>query len=217
MDHDATNRSSEIDMATADPTLRSNRGEPTWEIAHLFPKQGTWSAADYLSLNTNHLVEFSDGTLEVLPMPTELHQLIVGFLYDVLKAFVVGKLGKVLFAPLRVQLWEGKFREPDLVFLLAENANLRGDRFWRGADLVMEVVSEDDPERDLLEKRKEYAKAGIREYWIVDPRDSTITVLTLADFHTNYTSAGTYAMGDVAKSALLAGFEVNVRDVFEQS
>ena len=110
----------------------SGLGDPTWEVAHLFPSQGSWSVADYLALDTNHLVELSEGRLEVLAMPTEQHQLLVAFLYNALRAFVVaGGLGKVLFAPLRVQLWEGKFREPDLVFLLEKNIAKRGNSYWR--------------------------------------------------------------------------------------
>src|SRR5712692_7578885 len=44
------------------------RTEPTWEIAHLFPDQGTWTEGEYLALDTNHLIELSNGRLEVLPM-----------------------------------------------------------------------------------------------------------------------------------------------------
>jgi Uma2 family endonuclease len=200
--------------------VKDNRevGVPTWEVAHLFPNQGAWSVADYLALDTNRLVELSEGRLEVLAMPTEQHQLIVALLYDALKAFVRPRaLGKVLFAPLRIQLWEGRFREPDLVFLLQENAAKRGDRFWRGADLVMEVVSEDDSDRDVVHKRQEYAQAGISEYWIVDPRDSTITVLTLDASVSEYSHEAHYRSGDTAWSSLLAGFNVDVAEVFAQS
>jgi Uma2 family endonuclease len=197
---------------------KSVLGEPTWEIAHLFPAQGAWSVADYLSLDTNHLVELSEGRLEVLPMPTEQHQLIVAFLYDALKAFVVARaLGKVLFAPLRIELWEGKFREPDLVFLFQKHAAKRGDKYWRGADLVVEVVSEDDPDRDLVEKRTEYAQAGIAEYWIVDPRDSTIRILTLEAGAAQYSGDLTCRPGDRASSKVLAGLDIDVTEVFSQS
>src|SRR4051812_518291 len=79
----------------------SQKGEPAWDIALLFPPQGAWSEADYLALNTNRLIELSDGCLEVLPMPTLLHQLLVDFLHSLLKAFVAANAaGKVLFAPL---------------------------------------------------------------------------------------------------------------------
>jgi len=111
--------------------------EPTWEVAHLFPAQGTWSEEEYLALDTNHLVEFSHGRLEVLVMPTESHQLMVLYLYRMLLAFVEARqLGVVLVAPFRVRLWPGKYREPDVVFMLTEHASRRHERFWEGADLV---------------------------------------------------------------------------------
>jgi len=105
--------------------------EPAWDVAYLFPAQGTWSEEEYLALRSNRLVEFSHGTIEVLPMPTTTHQKIVAVLYEALSRFVAaGKLGLVLFAPLRVQLWPGKFREPDVVFMLAANASRIGEEFW---------------------------------------------------------------------------------------
>src|ERR1700726_4349192 len=83
----------------------SKKGDPTWEVALLFPSQGAWSEADYLSLKTNHLIGYSEGFLEFLPMPSVLHQLMVALLYENLWAFVKSKnLGMVLFAPLPVHL-----------------------------------------------------------------------------------------------------------------
>src|SRR3954470_22638772 len=97
--------------------------EPAWDVARLFPAQGQWSEEEYLALNGNRLVEFSDGRIEVLPMPTTIHQRIVGYLYLLLTAFAgPRRLGQPLMAPLRVRLWPGKFREPDLVFMLTRHA-----------------------------------------------------------------------------------------------
>jgi Uma2 family endonuclease len=93
-------------------------GEPAWEVAMLFPAQGEWTETQYLALNgSNRMVELSNGCLEVLPMPNPLHQRIVDYLFSLLKAFVVARgLGEVYFAPLPVRLWEGKFRQPDIMF-----------------------------------------------------------------------------------------------------
>jgi Uma2 family endonuclease len=105
--------------------------EPVWEIATLFPDQGQWSEEEYLGLGTNRLVEFSDGTLEVLPMPTQTHQTIVFLLSRLLYAFASTKaVGYVLPAALRVRLWEGKYREPDVVFMLSEHASRRHESYW---------------------------------------------------------------------------------------
>jgi Uma2 family endonuclease len=115
--------------------------EPTWEVAYLFPLQGDWSEEEYLALTSNRLVEFAHGQIEVLPLPTTSHQLLVAYLYGLLQAFVSGRaLGTVVFAPLRVRLWRGKFREPDVVFMRKDHADRIREDFWEGADLVMEVV-----------------------------------------------------------------------------
>lgn len=91
------------------------------------------------------------------------------YLLYALRNFVSEKqLGLALPAGIRVRLPDGRFREPDIVFMLAEHADRRTNDYWNGADLVMEIVS-DDPasrRRDLEDKRSVYASAGIPEYWI---------------------------------------------------
>jgi Uma2 family endonuclease len=197
------------------PATPENAVELTWVIAQLFPAQGHWSEEEYLALDTNHLIEFSHGQLEVLPMPTFSHQRLVAFLYRSLLGFVEERaLGVVMFAPLRIQLWSGKYREPDIVFMAAEHADRLGEQFWRGADLVMEVVSPDDPRRETVTKRREYAQAGIPEYWIVDPAGASITVLTLRG--QEYALHGEFVAGETATSVLLDRFTVEVSSVFSE-
>jgi Uma2 family endonuclease len=75
------------------------------------------------------------------------------------------------------------------------------------------VVSADKPERDLVEKRGDYAEAGIPEYWIVNPETETITVLRLED--TAYAEHGVFGRGAEAASALVPGFIVSVDAVFD--
>jgi Uma2 family endonuclease len=187
--------------------------EPTWEVAWLFPAQGAWSEQEYLALNSTRLVEFSHGRLEVLPMPSDKHQAIVGFLYTVFLAALQQLGGAVRFAPLRLRLWPGKLREPDLMVLLRAGDPRRQEIYWTGADLVVEVVSEDDPERDLVTKRLEYAQAGVPEYWIVDPRDDSITVLRLDG--QAYQLHGRFVAGDLASSATIAQLSVPVSTAFQ--
>jgi len=193
--------------------LQETWGEPTWSIAHLFPRQGTWTVEEYLALNTNHLVEFSAGYLEVLPTPTVAHQQILLVLCRNLWTFVTKQgLGEVLFAPLPVELWSEKFREPDVIFIAATKVPSANATYLRNVDLVMEVVSPDDPDRDYKTKRQEYAQAGIPEYWIVDPLKNLITVLVLQDGH--YQLHGEFKPGAVASSVHLAGFTVPVATLF---
>ena len=187
------------------------KGEPAWEVAYLFPPQGTWTESEYLDLPGNRLIELANGFLEVLPMPTMSHQQIIAAFYEALVTFVrLGGLGTVLFAGLRVRLWKGTIREPDVVFMLAEHADRMGEEYWQGADLVMEVVSgsKKDRQRDLETKVAEYARARISEYWIVDPAQAQVTVLRLKG--RKYAVHGRHGRGGRARSALLKGFEVDV-------
>jgi Uma2 family endonuclease len=186
-----------------------------WDVARLFPAQGDWRESDYLSLHTNQLVELIDGTLEVLPMPTPPHQLIVAYLYDRLKSFVAaGSLGTVFFAPLRVRIRSNTFREPDVVFVARKHPDRIGPAYCDGADIVIEVVSPDkvSQDRDYENKRADYAAAGIAEYWIVDPQTQRITVLALVG--KEYRVHGEFSPGQQATSQLLAGFAVDTSAVF---
>lgn len=177
--------------------------------------QGLWTEQQYLKLTdqTNHLIEFTDGTIEALPMPTSSHQVILLFMYDLLKNYIQPAGGKVLVAGLRVRIRPGKFREPDVVLLRDANDRRYQDAYWLGADLVVEVVSPDLPGRDTIEKRLDYAEAGIPEYWIVNPLDETITVLGLHGGA--YVTHGVFRRGDEATSLLLLGFTVSVDEVFD--
>jgi Uma2 family endonuclease len=194
----------------------SRLGEPPWGIALLFPAQGQWTDAEYLALQkrTNRLVELSDGYVEVLSVPSPFHQRIVRFLFRLLETCVMALgSGEIFFAPLPIRLWPGKFRDPDIVYLKPGRISDPHHQ-PQGADLVVEVVSDDDEDRqrDLETKRQEYAQAGITEYWIVDPRDQQITVLTL-DAGT-YRVHGQFGRGTTATSLMLPGFAVEVDAVF---
>lgn len=186
---------------------------PAWDVARLFPDQGYWGEGDYLWLteNVRYAVELVDGVVEVLPMPTASHQNIVIFLFTMLRAYIASrKLGYALQSPFRVRLGPNHFREPDVCFMQRQNASRMSDEYWEGADLVMEVVSNDpkDRARDLGIKREAYARAGVREYWIVDPKENRIEVLRLeGNAYVTHADAG--AGGRVA-SILLPGFECDV-------
>ncbi len=200
-------------MATNSTLATRTTSEPTWDVARLFPNQGHWSEEEYLAIDTNQLIEFSHGLLEFPPMPTTSHQGIAFWLCQLLVQFAGSRnLGRTRMAPLKVRLWEGKYREPDVVFMLREHDDRITEQFWIGADIAIEVVSDDDRRRDLETKRREYATAEIPEYWIVDPKLNTITVLVLE--RTTYAEHGVFALGERATSRLLAGLEIDVSATF---
>jgi Uma2 family endonuclease len=162
------------------------------------------------------IVEYSQGFLEIHPMPTFAHQRIVRFLVKWLLAFLeTGSVGgEVLFAPLPMKVGRRQYREPDVLYLSAERVANATANYPEGADLVIEVVSESrtDRERDLVQKRYDYAQAGIPEYWIVDPQECVILVLRLEG--EVYVEHGHFGAGQTATSDLLPGFSVPVDEVW---
>lgn len=202
-------------MSTHNSTISTLQAEVDNLILDRYPRQGEWTEEQYLELtdHINQLIEFTDGYIEVLPMPTDNHQSILAYLFELFLAYLRPRGGKVLFSPLRVRIRARKFREPDLVLVIDAKDPRRQNRYWQGADLALEVVSADKPERDLVEKRGDYAEAGIPEYWIVNPETESVTVLQLED--SAYVEHRVFGRGTQATSALLPGFAVSVDAIFD--
>lgn len=183
-------------------------------LAELWPPQGEWTENAYFSLpDTNRIIELSEGELIMPPHPTDTHQRVVGNFYRVLYDYVTEHdLGIVRFAPLPVRLWQGKVREPDVLFVSHAHADRIGEQFYGPPDLVMEAVSPGTQSVDRGEKFVEYARAGIAEYWLVDSEVQTIEVFVLRDqAFTLLVEAGA---GEQAYSELLAGSVLSADDVF---
>jgi Uma2 family endonuclease len=205
---------------------RSKSGEPelVWELATMFPAQGSWTKEEYLCLtdSTNRRIEYTNGRLEFLAMPTLTHQRLVSWLFFLMHDFVASRgLGEVLPGGIRIYFdrdKEEKFRIPDVVFLSKESKpRWGGERYWNGVDLAIEIVSDDEKsiDRDYLDKLKVYGEGKVAEYWIVDPQESKITVLTLPDGKSEYAEHGVFRPGETATSKLLDGFVVDVKACFD--
>lgn len=197
------------------PIPPAEPGHPAWALATLFPGQGDWTEDDYFQLETGHFVELANGFLEILPMPTWLHQRIVAWLFLRFSEWnAVHRLGEVLFAPLPLKLFPGTIREPDLLVIEHSPQGRSREKYPTSALLLVEVVSDcvDARQRDLVTKRTEYARAGIQEYWIVDPLERSVLVLRLDG--TGFREHGRFGPVEQATSDVLAGFTVDCDQIW---
>lgn len=190
--------------------------KPAREVALFYPPQGQWTEADYFALpETNRYAELSEGRLIVPPHPTYSHQTALQHVFLKLQAFVEERqLGVVRFAPLPVRLWPGKIREPDLFFIAREHADRLGEQVCGVPDLVVEILSPGTRLTDRGEKFFEYARAGVREYWMVDPEEQAVEVYLLKEGA--YTLLGKHGSGETARSEVLKGFQLVVDEVFRR-
>ena len=104
-------------------------------------------------------------------MPTIFHQLILQFLYRDARSRLSRptSLGIVVISGYKVRLRARKYREPDILFIKTAHRSGIKEQYCEKADIVIEVVSDQNRPHDIKTKRVEYAKAGIPEYWIIDP------------------------------------------------
>ena len=200
---------------------RGVRGKPTPAMLAAVgdPPDGTpMAAAVYAARTLEFHAELVDGRLDYLPMARSLHSRIVRFLFRLLDGHLAAQHPAAALdcQHVRLRVAARRAREADFTVLLAGEADPRhGLDLWTGADLAVEVVSPDDPDRDYLAKRADYAAAGVTEYWIVDPRERTpeddrgrsIRVLTLEGGAYRET---VYEEGETAAGTLLDGLTVGV-------
>jgi Uma2 family endonuclease len=183
------------------------------DIAKLFPPQGEWTEADYFALpKAKRFVELWDGVLSIGPLPDSHHQRIVDALAASLSAY--DPVGEAIVAPVAVRLDEGRIRQPDVLYLKPESRGRITQRYINGPpDWVAEVISPGSRVTDTKDKLRQYAEAGIPEYWLIDPEAGTVDVYVLSDGVAAYTLHSNCSAGETIRSAALEGFEVAVDDL----
>ncbi len=171
---------------------------------------------DYKSLPESETkrYELIEGELIVVPSPNEYHQRISGRLEFILRAFVEGKnLGRVYDAPFDVVFSKEDVVQPDILFISKARSKIITEEEIRGApDLVIEIFSPATAERDRTYKKTLYARHGVQRYWIVDPEEKTVEVMTLGK--AGFESSGVYGKMDTLKSTIFFGLTINLSDVF---
>ena len=153
------------------------------------PQEQRYSYADLLAWDDNTRYELYDGQPVALASPSNAHQLICMEISRQLANYLVGKRCKVYPAPFDVRLFEEKDDSPEDVSVVVQpdlsvvcDSNKTDGHGCKGApDMVIEVTSPSTARFDKLLKFNLYQRAGVREYWIVDPAARMVSVYTLKD------------------------------------
>ncbi len=170
--------------------------------------------ADYLNLPEESRYEILDGDLLMSPAPTTIHQSIVKKLTRILARILEDSgAGEVFVAPCDVILSDTDVVQPDVFFVSRERAPIVKERGVFGApDLVVEVLSSATAERDRTVKAKLYARAGVKELWLIDPESKTIEVLQLGA--AGFERKALAKSGESAQSPTFPDLRVRLTDVF---
>lgn len=193
------------------------------EIDAVSVMQKRLTYADCLVRDEREHMEIINGEVFMMAAPSRIHQRISMELSRQLANFLDGKPCEVYSAPFDVRLFEQRGDRPESVDTVVEpDISVVCDRSrldvhgCQGApDLVMEILSPTTQRRDQLVKLNLYQRAGVREYWIVDPENRTVRVMVQGSAGVFITQE-VYGRGDIAKVGILDGCFIELAKVFSE-
>ena len=183
-------------------------------MAAVLEKQAKrWTYEEYYRLDDDERYEIIDGNLLMAPAPDTWHQDWSRELSMLIVTHVKRhKLGKVFVAPVDVVLDDENTVQPDLVFISSDNLGIIKRRAIFGTpNLLVELISPSSVRRDRYDKKELYARFGVKEYWIGDPANKSLEILTLKE--------GRYELHCAAElkgkltSLVLAGLEFDLTEI----
>ncbi len=177
-------------------------------------KEKPWTYEDYLQLEDEKRYEIINGELLEMPAPSLKHQKVIWNLAYAFRRFQEAtNCGDFYLAPVDVVLSDENIVQPDIVYISKDRLSIAKDRgIFDSPDLVVEVVSPSTFKKDTEDKRKLYAKHGIKEYWLVFPEEKVVEVLVLKEGGYEVFSYA-FEKGKVC-SSILEGFCINLEEIF---
>lgn len=187
------------------------------------PQENRYTLADALSWDEQERIELIDGYPVMMAPPSRAHQEASISLSTQLHNYLTGKKCRVYHAPFAVRPFERNGDYPEDVDTLVEpditvvcDPSKLDDIGCKGApDLVMEILSPSTQRHDKLTKFNLYQRAGVREYWIVDPASKSVQVFVLEDGRYAATDFG--QAGDKLKVTILEDCVIDLSQVFPES
>lgn len=184
---------------------------------------GLFTYRDYATWPDDERWELIDGVAMAIAAPSAAHQRLLGQMFRLFAEYLDDKQCEVLFAPFDVLIPDGDeddddidtVVQPDLMVFCDKNKVLT--KYARGApELVVEILSPSTSKWDQNDKFRRYERAGVREYWVVDPLGTWINVYSRG-------ANGRFGKGDLyepltprgpAPSRLLEGFSIDPNGLF---
>ena len=181
-----------------------------------------YTFADYLTWDEDDHIELIYGYPYMMSPPLRIHQKVSGALFRQLANYLDGKKCEVYSAPFGVRLFEEEGDRPEDVNTIVEpdlavvcDRNKLDDYGCKGApDLIIEILSPSSRRHDRIVKLDLYQRAGVREYWEVNPEDRTVQVMLLKDSY--LLPVEDYGREDIAKVNILEDCTIDLSKVFSE-
>ena len=177
--------------------------------------------ADYLTWPENERWEIIDGVAHMQSAPTWQHQAISRELLTQINNYLKDKPCQVFASPFDLRLPETNEKDEETTFVVqpdiivvCDKEGLKGTGYYGTPTLVIEITSPSTARSDKVWKFNKYEKAGVKEYWIVEPDGKFISVYTLLP-NNRYGRPESYTETDLIQVSVFPDFTVNLKPIFE--
>ncbi len=181
-----------------------------------------YTFADYLTWPENERWEIIDGVPMMQAAPTWQHQAISRELLTQFNNYLKDKSCQVFASPFDLRLPETNENDEETTFVVqpdllvvCEKTGLKGTGYYGTPTLVIEITSPSTSRNDKVRKFNRYEKAGVKEYWIVEPDGKFISVFTLQP-NNRYGRPDSYTETDEVEVSVFPGFIVDLKPIFEK-
>jgi Uma2 family endonuclease len=201
-----------------------NEEERRYELVEEPEASYSYSFADYLQWKFQERLELIRGRIYKLSAPNANHAIVSQELLFKLVDFFKREPCRAFIAPFDVRLpRKGRTADheiktvvqPDL-FVVCDKTKIDEKGCCGAPDLVMEVLSPGSIKHDKETKYALYEEAGVREYWLIDPKRKNVVSYVLEE-NEKFGAARKYRSGDIVSSVAVAGFAVAVDDIFRNN
>lgn len=183
-------------------------------------KKQKYSYADYLTWDDGERLELINGEIfHMSPAPSRRHQQVLRELSTAFSVFLRCKDCEVFFAPFDVRLLAENKKNDEIEHVVQPDLSIvcdqekLDDRGCNGApDMIVEILSPSSVKLDRWKKYQLYEKAGVKEYWLVDPMNESVEIHLLSG--NQYTFQGVYTKDDTISVHVLSGLEIDLHQIF---
>lgn len=198
-----------------------NENENRFELVEEPDPSLRYTYADYLKWKYEERLELFRGKIFKLSAPNTKHQEISGKISFRIYSFLESRECKVFAAPFDVRLpVRNKKRDHEIttvvqpdICVICDKSKIDDKGCLGAPDLIIEILSPGNTEKEVKLKFELYEESGIKEYWVVYPAEENIAVFILEE-DGKYGGAKIYAGKDEIKSIAVKGFKILVKDIF---
>ena len=179
-----------------------------------------YTYADYINFSFDYMVELIRGRIyKMTPAPSSRHQIVAGNLHYLMRANFTEKNCQIFIAPLDVILpvYNQKKDSPNTVVqpdlcIICDHEKIQEAGCFGAPDLIIEIISPHTSKKDLTKKYEVYEEVGVREYWIVFPKEEIIETYVL--INAKFSRGETFVQPDQIYSTIFPDLSFPVQDIF---